>query len=58
MNLFLSCMCDYFACMYVFVLCHAWCPWRPEESVRVPGTGVTNGHATMLMVMELASLQE
>lgn len=21
----------------------AWCPWRPEEGVRCPWTGVTNG---------------
>lgn len=20
---------------------HVWCPWRPEEEVRFPGTGVT-----------------
>jgi hypothetical protein len=21
---------------------HAWCPWRPQEGVRSPGTGVAN----------------
>lgn len=36
--------------MYVSVLpeyiymyhMHVWCPWRPEEDIRSPGTGVMN----------------
>lgn len=28
------------ACTYVHHI-HTWCPWRPEEVVWVPGTGVT-----------------
>lgn len=32
-----------FVCMYMSVdhVC-AWCPWRPEEGVRYPGTGVNS----------------
>lgn len=28
--------------MYMCCVC-VWCPWRPEESVRAPDTGVTGG---------------
>ena len=28
------------AWMYVYHM-HAWCPQRPEEGIRFPGTGVT-----------------
>lgn len=28
------------ACAWIWV--HAWCPWRPEDGVRYPGTGVTD----------------
>ena len=28
--------------MYVYYV-HAWCPQRPEEGTRAPGTGVKDG---------------
>lgn len=40
------CCCDYY---YVFRYCaacmkvHALCLWKPEDGVRFPGTGVTDG---------------
>lgn len=30
-----------FACMYVHLSC-ACCPWRPEDGIGAPGTGVMN----------------
>lgn len=30
-----------YACTYVYTPCDAWYPRRPEEVIRVPGTGVT-----------------
>ena len=36
------CLCALPACMYVYHVC-AWCLWRPEEGIRSPGTGVTDG---------------
>lgn len=33
----------YFVCMCVCTVVHAWCPQKPEESIRSPETGVTNG---------------
>ena len=34
-------MCGYFACMYVCAACASG-PWRPEEDIRSPETGVTD----------------
>lgn len=45
---YLRCICFYLMCMriyvymYVYTPCDAWYPRRPEEVIRVPGTGVTN----------------
>lgn len=32
--------------MSVFYLCECRCPQRPEDGIRSPGTGVTNGFET------------
>lgn len=37
----------YFVLSYIFTLLtmctmHAWCPWRPQDSIRAPGTGVVD----------------
>jgi hypothetical protein len=31
-----------FVCMYVYVPHVYWCPKKPEEDIRCPGTGVIN----------------
>lgn len=37
-------------CMGVLAVCtfvhhlHAYCPWRPEESMGSPGTGIMDGY--------------
>lgn len=40
-DVFQTCVGALSACMSVYHL-HAWCPWRSEEGVRVPGTGVAD----------------
>lgn len=34
---------------------HAWCPWRPEESVRSPETGVTDDCEPPVWVLGMKS---
>jgi hypothetical protein len=29
-----------FGFIYACDPCHAWCPWRSEEGIRAPGTGI------------------
>lgn len=40
------CLSIVFACMSVDHI-PSWCPWRLQEGIRFPGTGVTNGRGSM-----------
>lgn len=39
---YFMCMSALPSCMYVYYM-YAWCPWKTEEDIRSPGTGVTDG---------------
>jgi hypothetical protein len=43
--MYFICMTTLPACVYVHYV-HAWCLQRPEEDIRSPGTGNTDGFET------------
>lgn len=48
--IFILCACVWNpACIHVYHMC-IWCPWRPEEGILTPGTGVT---AVMSLLMRV-----
>lgn len=40
-HLFYGCECIYIFCLHIHICAPCACPWRPEENVKSPGTGVT-----------------
>ena len=48
-------------CVYIYIYIyhvHAWCPWRPEEGIRSPETGVTDHCELRCWGLNLSPLEE